>query len=166
MSASLFPLDQFPSSQINTYNWFSPLSVFPVGEFLMSSISLGFWLHWLEFYMPVFVYLSCFCFLSIRQYFFKKTEVWFEVQEWYYLFPKSIYADILQAAVLGTFSIAWLPYSNSNWNYSRFSSSLWNVKSISNFLSFLRVSIQSLEYLPEPICGALSYSLVLFVSVL
>lgn len=53
----------------------------------------------------------------------------------------------------------------SNWNYSKFSFSLWNVKSISNFLLFLWVLIQSLEFLPEPILRALSYTLVLFVSV-
>ena len=43
-----------------------------------------------------------------------------------------------------------------DWNDSKFSFSLWNVKSISNFLSFLSLN-PNMECLPDPIFWVLSY---------
>ena len=85
------------------YLWLISSSyAFLVGQFLMSIIFVEFGSHCLSFICPFL-----FQFLSIRQGFFKKIEVWFEAQEWYYLFPKRIHADILRALSVGI-----SPYSN------------------------------------------------------
>lgn len=118
----------------------------------MSILSPGFWSHGLEFLLPVFVYLFCFCFLSTRQCFFKnRSLIW--GPSVILSFSKEVLCWHFAGSCLEALSMVYHLVPISDWDDSKFSFGLWKVKSISSSLLFLRFSIKSLECLQNPSFG-------------